>query len=54
MLVNCKVGNFPPYNLMFLLKYMNICYFICVFDYLMLYLQPEVSDVLIFRGEVKR
>ena len=41
LLVNCKVGNFPPYSLMFLLKYMNICYFICVFDYLMLYLQPK-------------
>ena len=41
LLVNCKVGNFSPYSLMFLLKYMNICYFICVFDYLMLYLQPK-------------
>ncbi len=41
LLVNCKVGNFLPYNLMFLLKYMNICYFICEFDNLMLYLQPK-------------
>ncbi len=41
LLVNCKDGDFPPYSLMFLLKYMNICYFICVFDDLMLYLQPK-------------
>ena len=41
LLVNCKVGNFPPYNLMFLLKYMTICYFIFEFDNLMLYLQPK-------------
>ena len=41
LLVNCKDGDFPPYSLMFSLKNMNNCYFICVFDYLMLYLQPK-------------